>query len=71
MFNMVVLCCGWNLEIINLFIYRNWFAGGIQFVSLHSMVQNKPVRRNLDDKNLTVASSGVTFDSCLTQVYTQ
>ncbi|CAB4043946.1 Hypothetical predicted protein, partial [Paramuricea clavata] len=40
----------------------------MKLVSLHSIVQNKLVRRNLNDKNFTVVSSGVAFDECLGQV---
>jgi hypothetical protein len=47
---------------------RDRFAGGMKLVSLHSIVQNKLVRRNLNDKNFTVVSSGVAFDECLGQV---
>ncbi|CAB4041532.1 Hypothetical predicted protein, partial [Paramuricea clavata] len=46
---------------------RDRFAGGMKLVSLHSIVQNKLVRRKLNDKNFTVVSSGVAFDECLGQ----
>ena len=41
------------------------FAGGMKLVSLSSIVENKPIRRNLDDKNVTMQSKGVLFDECL------
>jgi hypothetical protein len=40
----------------------------MKYVELHSIVQNREVGRKLDDKNLTVASSGVAFDECLNEV---
>ena len=47
---------------------RDHFAGGMKLVSLYSIVQNKRVRRNLNDKNFTVESRGVAFDKCLGEV---
>lgn len=44
------------------------FAGGMKLVSLSSMIQNNPVRRDLDDKNVTVQSIGVSFDECIKMV---
>ena len=44
------------------------FAGGMKLVSLSSMVENKLIRRNLDDKDVTMQSKGVLFDECLKEV---
>ena len=38
------------------------------FVSIYSSVQNRQIRRNLNDKNLTVESSGISHDQCWDEV---
>lgn len=47
---------------------RDRFAGDMKHVFIYSLVQNKQIGRNLNDKNLTVESSGVSQDQCWDQV---
>ena len=47
---------------------RDRFAGGMKHIFIHSLVQNKEIARNLNDKNLTVKSSGVSEDQCWHEV---
>ena len=66
MFLFLIFIC--TLQIFFRYFSDRNFAGGMKLVSLSSMVENKLIRRNLDDKDVTMQSKGVLFDECLKEV---